>query len=603
MPRFVRHSVLISLLVFLIAPARAAVADATVGWIEIKGSLAEKPDPLAWLTGGAKPTLGQMVNALHDAAERDDLDGVVLRLREPALSMSHIEELGHAMSVVRDAGKKIHVFTEIYGPAELMLGAYADEVIIQTGGAVSFPGIHVEEMFLADMLGWLGVKMDFVQIGDYKGASEQLGNNAPSKAWDENISQLLDSLYGAMREHIKKGRGLSDRQLDEAMRTLWYASGADAIDAGLIDAEVDRLDLPARLEESYRGAISYETNLLPETEGPSLNAMSNPFAMFQVLMQKPDHRPKRNTIAIVDINGAIVDGESTPASPFGGAGTVGSLTIREALKQIEDEPLIKGVIVRIDSPGGSAIASESIWLGLRRIAERKPVWVSVGSMAASGGYYIAVAGERVYVNPSSIVGSIGVVGGKPVLGGAYDKLKINVVPRDRGPAASLMSTLEPWTAQQRELVRERMTETYDLFVERVRAGRSGINIEKTAEGRLFAGQKAIARNMADEIGGLDVAIHDLAEELDLAEGRYDVMRYPGPKSIEDLLNEMFGGFLASAPHASAPEGGLLVGAALDTLRQLVGDRSWSTLMDSLNAMWQMRREPVLLTSPRVLLFK
>ncbi len=603
MPRFVRQFAALLALAFSLATTSVATAEATVGWIEIKGGLAEKPDQFAWLTGSSKPTLSDVVTAINTAAERDDLDGLVLRLREPAFTTTHIEELGQAMLEFREAGKQIHVFTEIYGPGELILGSYADEVIIQTGGAVSFPGIHVEEMFLADTLAWLGVKMDFVQIGAYKGASEQLGNNAPSKAWDENISQLLDSLYGAMCDHITEGRDISQQELTDAMKTLWYASGADAIEAGLIDLEIDRLDLTAHLEDVYRGDVSYDTDLVTEGDGLGIDAMSNPFAMLQILTQQPDHKPKRSTIAVLDIDGAIIDGDSKPGGLFGGDGSVGSLTIREALKKIEDESLIKGVVVRIDSPGGSAIASDSIWMGLRRVAEKKPVWISVGSMAASGGYYIAVAGERIYVNPSSIVGSIGVVGGKPVLGGAYDKLKINVVPRDRGPAASLMSTLEPWTAQQHDLVRERMTETYDVFVDRVRAGRSGIDIDKTAEGRLFAGDKAIDLDMADEIGGLDVAIRDLAAEINLSEGRYDVMHYPGPKSIDELLSDLLGGFSASAPGVESQGGGLLMGAALDTLRQLVGERSWSSLSTSLEAMWQLRREPVLLTSPRVLLFK
>jgi protease-4 len=601
--RTIRRTAILTLAVLATAcGARQAHADATLGWIELEGTLAERQDPFAWLFGASKPTLRDVVTTIESVAERDDLDGLVIRLREPALATSQIEELGQAMTHARDAGKKIHVFTEIYGPGELMLGAFADEAIMQSGGAVSFPGIHMEEMFLADTLGWLGIKMDFVQIGDYKGASEQLGRNAPSEAWNENISQLLDGLYGAMREHILKGRHLSARELDDAMKTLWYASGEVAIEEGLIDTVIDRLDLPEHLESIYGGDVTYETNLLPEGSGSGLDAMANPFAMLQTLSQKPDHRPKRNTIAIVDINGAIVDGESTPASPLGGGSSVGSLTIRTALKQIEDEPLIKGVIVRIDSPGGSAIASESIWLGLQRIAEHKPVWVSVGSMAASGGYYIAVAGEKIYVNPSSIVGSIGVVGGKPVLGGAYDKLRINVVPRDRGPAASLMSTIEPWTDKQRDLVRERMTETYDLFVERVESGRSGINIDTTAEGRLFTGQKAIDLNMADHIGGLDVAIDDLAEHLHLAEGRYDVMRYPGPKSFDKMLEEMLGGFMLKAPEAKSQTPSVLA-AAVATLREMVGERAWASVSTSLNAMWQLRREPVILVSPRVLMFR
>lgn len=602
MHRFTRSFGVLTLVsTSLAAAAGPALADSTVGWIEIKGALQEKPSPLAWLAGDAQPTLQDMVDALHAAADRDDLDAVFLRLREPKLTTTHVEELGGALKAIRERGKTVHLFTEIYGPAELLLGSFVDDVILQQGGAVSMPGIHVEEMFLADALGSLGAKMDYIQVGKYKGAEEQLGRNAPSKAWDENITQLIDSLYETMRAHLKEGRGLTDAELDKAMETAWFSSGEAAISVGLIDAEVDRLEINEHLANHHRDKISYQTNLAPSSSGGmNKDMMANPFAIFQILSKEPENRPTRATIAVLDIDGAIVDGESKPASFLGG-GTVGSLTIREALKKIGDESLIRGVVVRINSPGGSAIASESIWLGLKQVAEKKPVWVSVGGMAASGGYYIAVAGERIYVNPSSIIGSIGVVGGKPVLGGTYDKLNINVVSRDRGPAASLMSSVEPWTEHQRALVRERMTETYDLFVERVKAGRPDIDIAKTAEGRLFAGQKAIDLNMADRIGGLDVAIADLAATLSMQEGRYDVMHYPGPKSIEELLQEMLGGFGMHAP--SAQHTGLLVNAAIDALQEIVGPRAWPVVRDSLNAMWQMRREPVLLTSPRVLIFR
>src|SRR5690606_7120002 len=135
------------------------------------------------------------------------------------------------------------------------------------------------------------------------------------------------------------------------------------------------------------------------------------------------------------------------------------------------DDLIKGVIIRINSPGGSATASEVIWRGVQRVAAKKPVWVSVGSMAASGGYYIAVAGDKIYVTPSGIVGSIGVVGGKISMGGLYDLLHVNVVERARGPRADLFSSSQPWTDQQRAFVRDKMAETYDLFTRRVAQGR------------------------------------------------------------------------------------------------------------------------------------
>ncbi len=576
-------------------------ADATIGWIEIEGKLLETPSPFAWLSNDA-PTLEAMVGAIHAAADRDDLDAVVLRLREPALTTSQIEELGEAISDLRASGKKVHLFTEIYGPAELLLGSFTDEVIMQTGGAVSLPGLHVEEMFLADALAWLGLKMDYVQIGDYKGAREQLGSSVPSKEWEENFNQLLDNLYDAMRSHLKKGRNLSDRELDRAMKDAWFASGESAIKSGLIDAELDRLDLPAHLEDAYGGDITYVTNLGPKNDSIDAAALSNPFALLDTIMSSHERELTRSTIAVLDIDGAITDGESKSKGLFGG-GSVGALTIRKALKEIEGEDLVKGVIIRINSPGGSAIASESIWQGVTRLAKTKPVWVSVGSMAASGGYYIAVAGERIYLNPSSIVGSIGVVGGKMVTGGAYHKLHVNIVAHNRGPQADLFNTLEPWTDAQRSLVRDRMTETYDLFVDRVKAGRKDIDIDTTAEGRLFAGVKAIDMDLADRMGGLNVAIGDLASKLHLEKGGYDVAHFPGPKGIEEMLQKMLGGFGMSAAAPRPTDARAFLAAAVETVRQIVGPRAWPMVSSSLNAMWQMRTEPVLLTSPRLLLFR
>ncbi len=591
----------------LLAPL---AAGATVGWIELEGAPLEKPDPFGWLMGpDAKPTLRDLIATFDEAAERPDIEGVVVRLREPALSAAQVQELGDAIGRVREAGKKVHLFTEIYGPAELLLGAFADEVIIQQGGAVSFPGLYMEEMFLADALGMIGVKADFVQIGDYKGASEQFANSKPSPAWDQNISQLLDSLYGAMRQIMKEGRGLDDKGLDTAMEQAWFASGEQAIALGLVDASIDRLNLDKHLEETY-GEFEYDMDLGPDGAESPL-ASGNPFAIFSLLMQSPEHKITRSTIALLHIDGAIVDGESSEGGLFGGQGNVGSLTIRQALKQIEDEDKIKGVILRINSPGGSAIASESIWLGARAVAAKKPVWVSVGSMAASGGYYIAVAGERIYVNPSSIVGSIGVVGGKFALGGLYEMLKVNVVPRSRGPQADLFGSLQPWSEAQRSLVRLRMEETYHQFVDRVKAGRPGINISTTAEGRLFAGKKAIAMQMADEIGGVETAIRDMAEHLSLAEGAYDVVGYPAPKSLQDLVESMLRPFSAAAGIGGADSGGAgsgipggrLAQELAAALREVVGPRAWPALRDSMNAASQMRKEPVLLVTPRVMLFK
>jgi len=587
----------VALAAILAGPAEAA-AEAKVGWIELEGGFAERPSGIGWLTGEREATLLDVVRMFDNLADRDDLDAVMIRLDRPALGATQIEEIGEAIERVREAGTKVFVFTEIYDPGALMLAAYADEALMQTGGAVSFPGVYMEEMFLADMLTWIGVQPSFVQIGDYKGAEEMFANSEPSEAWDKNISQLLDSMYATMRRHLREGRNLSEAELDAAMEEAWMLDGPRAIELGLLDREIDRLEIDGYLTDALGEDLEYDTSIEPVEPGPGMD-MSNPFAMLQVLSSPPEHAPRRDTIAILHINGAIVDGESTPPSAFGG-GDVGAITIRKALRQIEQDGRIKGVIIRINSPGGSAIASENIWQGVRRVAEEKPVWVSVGDMAASGGYYIAVSGDKIYMNPSSIVGSIGVVGGKFALAGVYEALKINVVSRARGPHADMFDTLTAWDAAERDLIRDRMTDTYDLFVRRVKAGRDGIDIGKTAEGRLFTAEKAVELNMADAVGGLDFAVADLAEELDLREGAFDVMHYPAPPTFEEFIDQAFGQFLG-APRVGA--GGGAIADALGAIRLALGEQAWPQVWSSLRAAFLLRDEPVLLVSPRVLIFR
>lgn len=579
----------------LAADPQADDNTVSVALVELEEAVLERPEEIAFALGGeSDPTIVQIVETIERVAGSPEYDALVFRLKGTMLTMTQAEEIGVALQSVTDADKDVHLFAEFYGPAELVLGSYASELIMQSGGAVSLPGMYMEEMFLADTLDWIGVEADFVQVGDYKGAAEALSRSGPSKEWDQNISSLLDSLYFNLRTHIRDGRSLTDAQLDNAMREGIWSDAQTAIRTGLIDADVDLPDLEKHLSTRYNAGI--EWNPIHFHTGSSMD-MSNPFAIFSLLSKKPQHTPTGPTIAVVHIDGAIVDGESSSGGLFDSSTSVGSRTIRRALAQIEDDPNIRGVIVRINSPGGSATASEVIWRGLRKVAATKPVWASVGDMAASGGYYIAVGTSRIHVNPSSIVGSIGVVGGKLTMGGLYDELKINVVPRARGPRAEMMSTVRPWNQEQREFIRERMTETYDLFTKRVTTGRPGIDLSRTAEGRLFAGPDAVKLNMADGIATLDQTIDRLASELGLGQGEYDVYHYPAPRSFEEIIEEAFGG-MAKSPGATGAKG-----VAAATLAELFGPRAWPSVRDSLDALSQIREEPVLLTSPRVLIFR
>lgn len=578
----------------------AAAGGPSVGFMTIEKKLAERETVAPLFAGGDdKSTLRDVIERLHDAAKRDDgLAGIVIRLSEPELTRTQVEELAQAIREVRESGKKVHLFTEIYGPSEVVLAAACDEAIVQQGGAVMLPGMYMEEMFLADTLRWAGLEPDFVQVGDYKGASEMMANAKPSPQWEQNINGLLDGLYAAMREEIKAGRGLDDAALDRAMVELAFGDADDAVRLGVLDRELDRLSLDEHLESVYGDDFVWDKKLSPAGSKAQRAQMGmfEAFAEIMKAMEGQSRQTTRDTIAVLHIDGAIADGKSGGGGLLGGGSNVGALTIREALKKIEDDENIKGVIVRVNSPGGSAIASENIWQGVRRVAQKKPVWTSVGSMAASGGYYIAVAGEKIFVNPSSVVGSIGVVGGKVAMQGLYDKLKVNVVPRARGPMAGLFGGRDPWTSEQREFIRKRMTETYDLFVSRVKSGREGIDVSKTAEGRLFAGEKAVELKMADKIGGLADALASMAEKLDLQDGAYDVMDFPEPMSLEELLQ-------GALPMASAQAAAGELPATLKALRELVGAPAFDQVSTAISALLTLRTEPVVLVSPSVILVK
>ncbi|MFT3685344.1 MAG: signal peptide peptidase SppA [Phycisphaerales bacterium] len=332
----------------------------------------------------------------------------------------------------------------------------------------------------------------------------------------------------------------------------------------------------------------------------------SPFAILGSLFTEAEYKPHRATIAVLHIDGAIADGESGRGGLLSKESEVGSRTIKRTIEDLIDNKHIKGVVLRIDSPGGSAVASEMIWQSVKRLRKTKPVYVSVGGMAASGGYYIAVSGERIYVNPSSIVGSIGVVGGKVALAGAYEKLHINVVPRTRGPHAGVLGgSATPWSDAEKKLVRDKMTETYQLFTSRVSAGRTGIDLAKTAEGRLFVGQQAIDLKMADRLGGLETAREDLAKTLNLKTGTYDVMDYPAPESFAEAIGGMLENFGvgASASRVNAAAPGPIATEVRRIIRSVVGSANEQRLTTAMSALWQMRDEPVILASPRVLIFK
>ncbi len=577
--------------------APPAKAGATVQLLTLDEAPRERPGKLDWLTGSSKrPTLREIVETIDDVAE-GDAAGLLIRIKDAELSLTQVEEIGAAIKRVRDAGKRVHVFAENFGLREVMLGAYAEGVLGQSGGSVAVSGIYTEEMYLADTLAWAGLKADMVQVGDFKGANEQMTRSAPSPEWSTNIEQLLDTLYASARTPILEGRHLTSEKLDDAMDQTWLAEMSDAQRLGLIDRQVDLPDLAMALGEMYGQDVTF-SELEAGSSGEIDPATANPLAILSLLKKTPDVTPTGPAIAVVHVDGAIVDGDSTQGG-FTSEASVGSRTIRNALEDIAANDNFKGVLLRINSPGGSAVASEIMWQGLKRVAAKKPVWVSVGGMAASGGYYIASAGEKVYVSPSSIVGSIGVVGGKFSMKGLYDKLQVRITSRSRGPRAAMFASDRAWTADELASVKAKMSQTFELFKSRVAEGRPNADLAKTAGGWLFAGQKAIDMGLADEVGGESEALDALAERAGITED-YEVFDFPQPQSLTEVIEDAMQGFGQSK--ASLALSGVPAEIA-SGLRALLGESTWRQVSPSIAGLLQMRHEPVLLMSPTTIIVK
>jgi len=306
-----------------------------------------------------------------------------------------------------------------------------------------------------------------------------------------------------------------------------------AKERGFIDHMVD----PDGLRDLLTKELGRPVELAGDYGQPQREQMdfSNPFALMASLAKKKPDSDKP-AIALIYAEGMIVDGTAGD-SLFGGDATIGSDDMRRAFRMALRDDKVKAIVLRIDSPGGSALASEAIWQAARRAAKEKPLIISIGSMAASGGYYIAAAGDRIFADPTAIVGSIGVVGGKFVLKDLFEKVGISTEAFSKGKNANLFSSNTPWSDTQRRMVTNWMKQTYDQFTTRVMSTRKGKikDIDEVARGRIFIAKQARDLGMVDQLGGVTDALNYAAGEADLQKNEYDIKVFPQQRTLGDLL--------------------------------------------------------------------
>ena len=479
---------------------RPSIRDNSVLALRVSGALPDYVPDNAFnrLFGNPPQSLGSLMAQFRKAKVDKRISAMVLDIDASDTGWAKAEEIRGAIEDFRSSGKPVYAFIETGFNKDYYIAAACDKIYVPPSGELFVTGLAADVMFFRGSLDKLGVYPDMYQIGKYKSAGDMFTQKEMTEAHREYINSLLDDLYGRYVEGIAKGRNKSIDDVKKIIDNAPY-NAAQAKEAGLIDGAMYRDDVDKELKK--RLGYKDSDNLRVASAGD-----------YRKITQESLGLNKGEKIAIVYASGDIVSGSST----FGSSGeeTIGSDSLAKVLKEVRDDNSIKAVVLRIDSPGGSGLASDIIWKAVELVKEKKPVVVSMSDVAASGGYYIATGANKIVAQPSTITGSIGVVGGKPVVKGFYDWLGITNEYVMRGTNAGMFRESEKFSDSERKKFQEFLQSTYDDFITKVGKGRGKDKtyIDSIGQGRVWTGRQGKEKGLVDEYGGLDRAI-EIAKQL------------------------------------------------------------------------------------------
>lgn len=495
-----------------------------------------------------QPSLTDALRRIDAVARDEPARGLFLRVGPLGGAWGRIADLRSALARVREAGKPVHCHFEMTDNAGYSLMASScDRISMTPAGDLNLVGIAAHLFYARSLLDKIGLRADLMQMGRYKGAAEPFTRDEISEPTRESMGALLDDLQATLVGTIAEGRNLSPDRVQGIIDEGPYG-GVRAREAGLVDdvGFDDEAREHAREASGVRRVTHLELRERPDDVGllDLLAALGG---------ETPQPMPEGERIALVYLEGNIID-EEEPGMDGARSGP-----FVRAMRSFADDEEIAAVVLRIDSPGGSALASDRMWHAVRRCAARKPVIVSVGDMAASGGYYVASAGTEILAHETSIVGSIGVVGGKVVAEDLMENIGVNVEILARGENAGWTSPTREFTDRERGVLERMLRATYWRFIRRVAVGRDMQRdaVQAGAEGRIMSGKRALELGLVDAHGGLWEALERAREQGGVSEWA-PVERWPRRRTILDAIAEGLGG---------APPGDR--GRAM--ARQLLGD--------------------------------
>ena len=520
--------------------ATATVKKGSVLRINLNGVLEERADnqdplslAMAGLMGDDATALGldQLLDAVAEAAKNDKVEGIYMEVGSgfgggtPAM----LQELRQALLKYKESGKWIFAYGDIYSEGAYYLTSVADKIVVNPKGIVDWHGMASVPMFLTDVLAKAGVKMQVFKVGTFKSAVEPYINTEMSEPNRQQVTAYLTSIWNQYKDEIGKSRNLTAEQLDVLADTLTAIQPTEfLVESGLVDtlAYID-------------GFKDMLRNKLGLKEKKPIN-----FVSPADLVAAADKDSEKNRIAVYYAFGDIVDQASFNPITGGGASIETMPTIRELQKLRKDED-VKAVVIRVNSGGGSAFASEQIWHEVELLKAEKPVVVSMGGLAASGGYYISCGANKILAEPSTLTGSIGIFGMFPdatelvteKLGLHFDVVKTNKYA-DFGAPTVMGALGRHFTADESALMQAEIERGYDLFISRVAEGRgiSKDSVDAIGQGRVWTGEQAIKLGLVDQLGNLNDAIAEAAKLAKL--DKYSTDSYPAPADfMQNFLNE------------------------------------------------------------------
>ena len=524
----------ISILVFFSivssSESETQVRKNSIMMLDLNGALVERSqeNPFDFFMQDDYKTYGldDILSSIKKAKENDDIKGIYIQASSLGAGFASLEEIRNALKDFKESGKFIVAYGDAYTQSLYYLSSVADKVLLNPQGMVEWRGLAATPMFFKDLLEKVGVEMQVFKVGTYKSAVEPCISTEISPANREQVNAYLSSIWGRVTGDIAESRKMTVEALNaEADRMLMFYPAEESVKSGLIDTLIYKNDV--------RNYLKTLVGIDEDDRMPVLGLQD----MINVKKNVPKDK-SGNVIAVYYAYGEI-DGGSSSANEG-----INSEKVIKDLRKLKDDEDVKAVVLRVNSPGGSAYGSEQIWHAVSQLKKEKPVIVSMGDYAASGGYYISCNADTIVAEPTTLTGSIGIFGMMPNAKGLSDKIGVNFDVVKTNPYADFGTITRPMNDGEKGLMQMYINHGYDLFLTRCSEGR-GINkeeLDKIAQGRVWTGSTAKELGLVDELGGLDKAL-----EIAVAKSgvdAYTVMNYPAKESFfESLMNTNPGNYI------------------------------------------------------------